>query len=114
MSTFATMSRPTFSAASFSSSGATARHGPHQAAQKSTSTGVGAELISSSKSAALASGTGRANGKSGALQAAHFARSPDRDAGRRFDLEQAGQETNTGDLSIGSTCGRATTGQGFA
>ena len=39
--TFATTKRPGYSAAILSSAGATIRHGPHQGAQKSTSTGMG-------------------------------------------------------------------------
>lgn len=40
MLTFTTFREPSFSSAMLSSTGATDQHGPHQAAQKSTSTGI--------------------------------------------------------------------------
>jgi hypothetical protein len=51
-----TFSRPAFSRPNCSTSGETIRHGPHQGAQKSTSTGTEA-MISASNVSALGSTT---------------------------------------------------------
>ena len=99
VSTFATTTAPARWPASFASSGATARHGPHHAAQKSTSTGAFAFCTSSSKSCAERTGMGRDGGSRAALHAAHFARSPSRAAGRRLELEHAWQSTIIGALA---------------
>src|SRR5215204_489973 len=48
-STFATFTEPSYSAAIWSMTGATCLHGPHHAAQKSTSTGTSEFKTSSSK-----------------------------------------------------------------
>jgi len=56
---FTTSQRPAFARATFSSSGATMRHGPHQGAQKSTTTGRGEAARSALHCAAfwMSSGT---------------------------------------------------------
>jgi len=94
VSTLATSNRSARSRASFSISGATMRHGPHQAAQKSTSTGRGESPISSSKSCALVSAIGRETGKSAVLQRAHLALSNRRLAGTRFRAEHDAQTSS--------------------
>ncbi len=53
-STLTTSTAPSYLAASFSISGATILHGPHQAAQKSTTTGRSDLSTSSSKFASVA------------------------------------------------------------
>src|SRR3990172_7854495 len=53
-STLTTSTEPSYFAASFSISGATILHGPHQAAQKSTTTGRSDLRTSSSKFASVA------------------------------------------------------------
>jgi len=93
VSTLATIIRPARWLATFAISGATARHGPHHAAQKSTRTGRGTSRTNSSNSSALPIETGFASGRSAALQAPHFAFSPRRAAGRRFEPEQDGHGT---------------------
>src|SRR6476619_1360640 len=57
--TFASRNRPEYSVASFSRIGPSARHGPHQGAQKSTTTGTALEAsrTSCSKVAAVTSRT---------------------------------------------------------
>src|SRR3954451_10249823 len=54
-STLAIFSLPSYSSASWSSTGATMRHGPHQAAQKSTRTGTSLCSTSVVKGASLTS-----------------------------------------------------------
>jgi hypothetical protein len=73
---------PARSPASASSIGATARHGPHHGAQKSTSTGIG---LSSTSFFQLASVTvtGR-RGNTFSLQRPHTGSSPRRDRRMRF------------------------------
>src|SRR6266540_2595443 len=56
-STFTTSTEPAYFSASLSISGATSRQGPHQAAQKSTITGLSFWMTSSSKLASVASRT---------------------------------------------------------
>src|SRR5919206_4620770 len=53
MSSLANVTRPSYSEASCSSTGSTARHGPHHGAQKSTTTGVCERRTSSSKVASV-------------------------------------------------------------
>src|SRR5688500_5950103 len=53
-STFTTWMVPSYFSASFSISGATIRHGPHHAAQKSTTTGLSLPRTSSWKLASVA------------------------------------------------------------
>src|SRR6185436_11266690 len=55
---FTTRSRPAVRAATFSTSGATIRHGPHHGAQKSTTTGIAEEAIRPSNSDAVVTSTG--------------------------------------------------------
>ena len=110
VSTFATTIFPARSPAILIISGATARHGPHHSAQKSTSTGTGTSRINSSNSSGLATTTGWVSGRSGFLQAPHFAFSPKRAAGKRFELEQDGHETIIAVVS----CGRRRPRQGRA
>src|SRR5580692_10514450 len=98
VSTFATTTDPVRWLASLATSGATARHGPHHAAQKSTKTGTGESRISSSNSSALPIATGCASGTSGALQAAHRAVAFSRPAGTRLDLEHEEHGTIMGAL----------------
>src|SRR5688572_31672075 len=56
-SSFITSTEPAYFSASLSISGATSRQGPHQAAQKSTITGLSFLMTSSSKLASVASRT---------------------------------------------------------
>src|SRR3954451_4559850 len=65
MSSLANLTRPSCSAASSARIGSTARQGPHQGAQKSTTTAVSACRTSCSKVASVSSSTGPT------LQAAH-------------------------------------------
>lgn len=58
--TFATSNSPAARPASFMTSGATIRHGPHHGAQKSTSTGRDALLTSAVKAAGESISTGSA------------------------------------------------------
>src|SRR6185312_10618126 len=55
--TFASLTRPAYSAATFSSTGVSALHGPHHGAQKSTTTGMALEpsMTSSSNVAVVTS-----------------------------------------------------------
>ena len=72
-----------------STSGAAIRHGPHHAAQKSTSTGTEAELVTESNSSASAS-MGSATGGSGALHLPHCPVSARCSGGMRFFVWQDG------------------------
>jgi hypothetical protein len=110
VSNFATTIFPARSPAILIISGATAWHGPHHSAQKSTSTGTGTSRINSSNSSGLATTTGWVSGRSGFLQAPHFAFSPRRAAGKRFELEQDGHET----IITLVSCGRLRPRQGRA
>src|SRR4051812_885144 len=84
---------PARAAASFSSSGARARQGPHHVAQKSATTGAFASRISSSNSAVLEITTGRASGNKGVLHAAQRALSCNLPGGTRLAREHAAQTT---------------------
>ena len=92
VSTFATTTRPERSRAMASSSGATARHGPHQAAQKSTRTGTGAggELV---ELLGAPHRDGRRQRKERRFACAHLATSRRRTAGTRLRREQDWQST---------------------
>src|SRR4026209_2338658 len=57
MSSLANLTRWPYSSSSWRSTGSTARHGPHQGAQKSTTTGVSAWRTSCSKLASVNSFT---------------------------------------------------------
>ena len=63
---FATRTRPAISRASSSITGAIMRHGPHQGAHKSSSTGTGARSTSSAKVASVTV-TGMLPARSGVL-----------------------------------------------
>src|SRR2546423_3955984 len=65
--TFVTRNRPEASRATFTNSGATILHGPHQGAQKSTRTGKAERLVNASKTASLARSTGSAGGLNSVL-----------------------------------------------
>src|SRR5688500_1148212 len=80
----ATRRRPPVIPATFSTSGATIRHGPHQGAQKSTSTGTDELLIIAWKTGELPTSTGEPRAGSAALQLAHWPPSPRRRYGIRF------------------------------
>jgi len=58
VSTFTTSHSPAAPLATFSSSGAIMRHGPHHGAQKSTTTGSEDEAINASKIAASGTSSG--------------------------------------------------------
>ena len=95
MSTFSTTARPAMFLAVRSTSGAARRHGPHQAAQKSTSTGTDAELVTESKRSASAS-IGSATGGSGALHCPHCPVSARCSGGTRFFVWQDGHSRMKG------------------
>src|ERR1700687_2271157 len=89
MSTLSTRARPAISRASASISGAAMRHGPHQEAQKSTSTGTFAlAMISSNELASAAIGS--LTGGSEALHAPQRPLSARCSAGIRFLAWQLG------------------------
>src|SRR5262249_23161573 len=71
VSTFITIARPDKSAATFFTSGAAMRQGPHQAAQKSISTGTRAPDVISSKVAASGVSMGSFTGGRGDLHDPH-------------------------------------------
>src|SRR3954454_4367039 len=84
------MTWPARSRATWATCGAAMRHGPHQDAQKSTSTGTLLSRTISSNSA-VATASGSAIGGSGALHEPHFPVSAMCFAGIRFGLPQDGQ-----------------------
>src|SRR5262245_33242972 len=90
--------RPAFDAATRSSSGATIRQGPHQGAQKSTTTGRAAPRTSASKATALGASIGSFGGARTVPQLPHFASFAVN--GTRFFLPQEGQATITPRSSI--------------
>src|SRR5580658_5986845 len=108
VSTLATTRCPARSPASASSSGATARQGPHHAAQKSTNTGKALSCTNSLKSAALRTGSGAVAGSRFALHAAQRARWASRAAGSLFSFVQERHSTTTW-----TTCVRRRSRQGF-
>src|SRR5271166_1960999 len=89
------MARPAMSAAARATSGAAKRHGPHHAAQKSTSTGTRAFWIISSNSAESTSSGSSTGGKED-LHAPHCPVSARCSAGMRFLCPQALQARITG------------------
>jgi hypothetical protein len=68
---FTTSARPRIARATFSSSGATMRHGPHHGAQKSMTTGTLALDRSASNVRSSSIDTGESAAASGLLQAPH-------------------------------------------
>src|SRR6187401_3539293 len=74
--TLATIHRPAFAAATRAISGATARHGPHHGAQKSTITGRCESRMSASNDPAEDTSTGSAGAGIGTPQWPHFASRP--------------------------------------
>lgn len=94
---FATRTRPAISAATSSMTGATIRHGPHQGAHKSSSTGSG-ERSTSAKNVASVTVTGLLSASRGVLQRPHTAWSPclSLSGGTRLVAPQEGQRTNCG------------------
>src|SRR5690349_3415850 len=82
---------PARSPATRSSAGLTMRHGPHQGAQKSTSTGVGDRSTTCVKLSSPAS-TIHGNGRWHAAQAG----APEAEAGTRLRFRQCGQATIRG------------------
>jgi hypothetical protein len=89
VSTLANCTRPASRRAASSNCGAIARQGPHQVAQKSTSTGRSLRPVKRSQSAAP-SATGLP-GNSGLAQRPHCGCSSWRAAGIRFTASQCGQ-----------------------
>ena len=90
VSTFSTTARPARSRATCATCGAAVRQGPHQAAQKSTSTGTLLSRTTSSNCSGFTS-MGSAVAASVALHAPHFPTSARCFAGIRFDFPQDGQ-----------------------
>src|SRR2546426_8486901 len=93
VSSFAKRARVFISAAARSKPGAMAWHGPHQSAQKSTTTGSSVRVTAASKVASL-TGTGLPSA-SGALHLPHTGPSASRSAGTRLRVEQLGQPIST-------------------
>jgi hypothetical protein len=90
VSTFSTTARPARSRATCATCGAAVRQGPHQAAQKSTSTGTLLSRTTSSNSPGFTS-MGSAIAGSVALHAPHLPVSARCFAGIRFDFPHDGQ-----------------------
>src|SRR5262245_46315771 len=88
--TFTTTNRPAFDAATFASSGATIRQGPHHGAQKSTTTGSPALRTSASNTATLGISTGSDGGGSALLHLPQRASRPEN--GSRFFWPHEAQE----------------------
>src|SRR5262245_64184827 len=86
--TLTTTKRPAFDAATFASSGATIRQGPHHGAQKSTTTGSPALLTRASKTASLGTSMGSDGGGKAVLHRPQRASRPEN--GRRFRWPQEG------------------------
>src|SRR6187431_1503729 len=74
--TLATIQRPAFAAATRAISGATARHGPHHGAQKSTITGRWESRMSASNDVSDGTSTGSASDGIAWPQWPHFASRP--------------------------------------
>jgi hypothetical protein len=94
VSTLRTTACPAISDATFFTSGAAMRHGPHHAAQKSIRIGTRAPLTTSLKVCSSAS-KGVAKGGSSALQAPHFPASAMCSGGIRFLLPHDGHSRIT-------------------
>jgi hypothetical protein len=88
--TFNTSHSPAWDRATFSSSGATMRHGPHQAAQKSTTRGIALVDAAASNAAAEGDSTGSPGAGSIDLHLAQRVRLSSAAYARRFDVPQDG------------------------
>src|SRR6188508_3408737 len=128
MSSLANLTRPSCSSASWAKIGSTARQGPHQGAQKSTTTGVSACRTSCSKVASVSSSTLatlQAPGEGAEAEDGHL---PDRlehnaaahlraavlavdEGDRHLDDAEAGPERAVGRLDLEGVAARVDRGQ---
>src|SRR6476620_456641 len=95
VSTFKTSARPARLVATFAISGATIRHGPHQAAPKSTTTGTDEAAVAASKSYALVTSIGAEGKGSSAWHLPHLVARSSAEKRSRLTVWHEGQLSRT-------------------